>query len=268
MKNKVLELQAYQKKSIDFFNALHSFSGKKVLEIGGSPPYCVARELRKRGASKVCIINNRTDIPSQPIDADIDYFHMDARDLKFPGQEFDIVFGIAVLEHMHELQRVLAEICRVLIRGGRAYLHGGPLWSCRLGHHVWVHADGIKYEFNANNPIPDWYHLIFQKDEMRHYLETMGIPEAHAGKIADWVYDDPRLNRYPLETCLRILRETELAIEKLSETSWGNPPKSVLRKLALVNDKEPRPLAGISLPGQSAAIGNYSTGVLEVILRK
>ncbi len=268
MKNSGFELQKYQKQSIDYFNARYPFTGKKVLEIGGSPPYSVARELRTRGARKICVINNRTDIASKPIDTDIDYSNMDARDLKFPGEEFDIVFGIAVLEHLHDLDKVLAEICRVLTRGGRAYLHGGPLWSCRLGHHVWVQADGVKYEFNANNPIPDWYHLIYNKDEMRRYLETEGIPQVHAQKIADWIYDNPMLNRYPVETIVRILREAKLTIEKLRETSWGNPPRGVLRKLAAIKDMASRPLSGISLPGQSAAIGNYSTGVLEVILRK
>jgi ubiquinone/menaquinone biosynthesis C-methylase UbiE len=155
------ELQVYQKKTIDCFNEVCSFIGKKVLEIGGSPPYNVAREFLNRGARNMITIDYRTDIPNRQIAENLQYLNMDARDLKFPRQEFDLVFGVAVLEHLHNLDKVLAEISRVLVKGGYAYLHGAPLWSCRLDHHVWVRFDDVKYEFHANNPIPDWHHLIF-----------------------------------------------------------------------------------------------------------
>ena len=152
-------------------------------------------ELLRLGARSVITINNRADLGSRRLSDGHLLLNMDARALEFPDGEFDIVLGIAVLEHLLDLDRVLAEIFRVLARNGGAYLHGGPLWSCGRGHHVWVQADGVKYEFNANNPVPDWSHLILDRDEMKSCLEERRIPAAHARKIVEWIYDDPRLNR-------------------------------------------------------------------------
>ncbi|MGM0462139.1 MAG: class I SAM-dependent methyltransferase [Fibrobacterota bacterium] len=46
------------------------------------------------------------------------FHHMDAHDLKFPDNSFDLVYGGAVLHHL-ELERALSEIHRVLRPGGR-----------------------------------------------------------------------------------------------------------------------------------------------------
>jgi SAM-dependent methyltransferase len=54
----------------------------------------------------------------------------DAETLPFEDQSFDVVFGHAVLHHLPHLDRALAEIHRVLRRGGRIVFAGEP---SRLG---------------------------------------------------------------------------------------------------------------------------------------
>jgi hypothetical protein len=103
---------------------------------------------------------------------------------------------------------------------------------------------------------------------MRRYLETRNIDPAHARKIAAWVYNDPILNRYPYETYIRLLKETDLSIVKLNETSWGEPPKDVLNRLAEIDGKKRNPIARFFRRRKPAINKNHSTGEIEVILRK
>ena len=59
-------------------------------------------------------------------------FLMDARDLRFPDDSFDMVFSFHALEHISEPQRALSEMARVLRHGGD-YLIGTPNKSRVLG---------------------------------------------------------------------------------------------------------------------------------------
>ncbi len=57
---------------------------------------------------------------------------MDARELKFPDNSFDMVFSFHALEHIPEPKRALSEMARVLRPGG-LYLIGTPNKSRLLG---------------------------------------------------------------------------------------------------------------------------------------
>ncbi|HVQ35460.1 MAG TPA: class I SAM-dependent methyltransferase [Candidatus Bathyarchaeia archaeon] len=63
-------------------------------------------------------------------------FAADARRLPLRCGVVDAVFTVAVLEHVPEPERALAEIARVLKPGGRAYI--APAWNCR----TWA-AEGL-----------------------------------------------------------------------------------------------------------------------------
>ena len=56
-------------------------------------------------------------------------FAADGRCLPLKTASVDAVFTVAVLEHVPEPERALAEIARILRPGGRAYL--APAWNCR-----------------------------------------------------------------------------------------------------------------------------------------
>lgn len=61
----------------------------------------------------------------------------DARRLPFGGNAFDLVFAPDIVEHLHpsELQRMLTEVCRVLVPGGRLIVHTMPnSWYYRFGY--------------------------------------------------------------------------------------------------------------------------------------
>jgi ubiquinone/menaquinone biosynthesis C-methylase UbiE len=236
------------------------------LEIGGDPPFGVAMEFMARGAKRVVTIDYRKDMADAQVAENIEFRNMDARDLKFDNDEFDIVFGVAVLEHLPNLDTVLDEAERVLVKDGYLYLHGGSLWSSNLGHHVWVEADGMSYFFNANNPIPDWCHLLYQKDEMKTYLEAQHIIPAHAQNIVDMVYDNPILNRYSYEDYIRFLHNSTMAIRTIKETSWRSPSGEMLAKLRAMDRANSKSILERLMGFLKDK--DHSTGEIEAILRK
>lgn len=75
---------------------------------------------------------------------------MDAEDLQFPDNSFDGVFSFAVFEHIADPQKAMREVCRVLKKGGAAYIvlelftsiagaHDPRLWNSRQAMPSWAH---------------------------------------------------------------------------------------------------------------------------------
>lgn len=261
-------------KAIDHFNEKCDFTGKTILEIGGSPPFDSAQELVARGAKKVVCIDCRPNFKDQRIAENIVFRNMDARKLKFRRNTFDLVFGVAVLEHLNNLDTVLSELHRVLVKGGYAYLHGGPIWSCNLGHHIYMVIDKVQYFFNQSNPIPNWHHLILGKEEMRTFLEERHIPGAHAEKIVEMIYDNSMLNRYFFEDYIRFLEKSRFRICEFHETVWGNPSQDIEEKIAMRLPPPPR-MNGIASffsrrkrNSDNETKRNYRTGAIVAILQK
>jgi SAM-dependent methyltransferase len=93
-------------------------SPRRVLEVGPGPGEVSERMQRDLGAEVVAI-----DISERMVELacgrGIDARVGDVQDLRFPDREFDLVVAAWVLFHVPELDRGLAEIARVLRRGGR-----------------------------------------------------------------------------------------------------------------------------------------------------
>jgi len=222
-------LKAYQKISIDNLCGFYNVRGKKIIEIGGEPDLAVAKELLNRGAKEVVSINNRKNIENTIISEKLKIRKMDARHLEFSNDIFDIVFGVAVLEHLSNLNVILDEIHRILKYEGIAYLHGAALWPSNLGHHLWIKCGDVGYKFTENNPIPDWYHLIYNKNQLLNFLVSKNVPKHHAEKIVWWIYEHNDINRYNYEDYIRYFSEAKLRLLIYNEKCWKMPSYDTLR---------------------------------------
>jgi len=71
------------------------------------------------------------------------FFQASATQLPFEDNEFDVIWTIAVLEHIHNPEKALLEMRRVLRPGGLLFLHAA--WQCRSwaasGYSVRPYAD-------------------------------------------------------------------------------------------------------------------------------
>jgi SAM-dependent methyltransferase len=102
----------------------------------------------------------------------LDVRRMDARRLEFANNEFDLIYSIAVFEHIDSVDDAAAEVARVLKPGGVALLHAHLFRSLSGGHNLaWADVE------NPPESPPPWDHLREQLAPTHVYLNKLRGPE-------------------------------------------------------------------------------------------
>jgi SAM-dependent methyltransferase len=195
------DLDAYQANALHRFGRHAEVRGARILEIGSDPGLRVLRALVARGAREAVGINNSAELWADRPERSIEEggAHLldgDAADLPFPDGSFDLVFSVAVFEHLLELPRALAEMHRVLAPGGRVHASFGPIWSGGKGHHLSIRIGDreLRHFIPEKNPLPDFSHLLLGPDEMRVALARRLEPE-WVEPAVEYVYFGGAINR-------------------------------------------------------------------------
>lgn len=227
-------IKSYQKAAVVELLKHCDLKGKKLLEVGGNN--CnLANFFIEEGASDVTIINKSNFSEVYNSSENIHFVEGDATRLKdyFSENYFDVIFGVAVLEHMKADPIMLKQMHSVLKKGGTVYLAGRPIWTSRVGHHVWEDFEDRQYHFNdISNPILDWYHLIMDSQEMINFLvEEKSIPQDHAIKIADYVYQGGSLNRICYSKLVNVFRNSDFRILQEYARTGKTPDAETMEKL-------------------------------------
>lgn len=103
--------------------AMHDADGVRVLEIGSQSWETSLFRHGYRPQSLVCINISEAELDvgrahAAQLGCDAEFRKMDAHDLEFEDDSFDMVFGTAILHHL-EFPRAMHEIHRVLRKGGK-----------------------------------------------------------------------------------------------------------------------------------------------------
>lgn len=204
------------------------------LEIGGIPSENdIAIELIDRyNANEIVQINLRKDLKNIKKDY-FKFYNMDARNTNFQANSFDNIYGTAILEHIHELDKFFDEMYRILKTGGMIFLHGVPLWSSKWGHHIWIDSNGNKYRFNDIdlNPIDNWSHLYYTPDEMKTFLLSKNILDEDVKEIINMVYYSSTINRISYLSLLNIIKKSKFTCIEIIAEDWGSPKQDISNKI-------------------------------------
>ena len=173
-------LKEYHITVLDLLRASAETMGRSVLEVGGNN-YPAEILLGDLGASRWVSVNRdifaltpgESAIPLSQAETHFPFtgrliFQGCAEDLPalFDGQ-FDVVFSVAAFEHVLQLPRVLRRICAALRPGGKFFSHFAPIWSARLGHHLWL--DDQRFNFTVPDILPDYCHLLMSPPELHDW---------------------------------------------------------------------------------------------------
>ena len=262
------------------------FKGKKVLEVGGNSNCRSALPFLLAGAELV-VVSGLDDVASStpPPDTDgysISIVQADARNLlaTFAREQFDIVYGVSVIEHIDDLPLALSQIQEVLKQDGLLYLQGNPIWSGPIGHHVWVtpyhnQSEGT-YTFMTFpgsessypcNPIPDWGHLLMTPVEMGEHLLASGIPPRDVLKLINSIYWQKGLNRSSFADIASAVSNSGLVTLSMKTTESLNFP-GILPAAGRVIAGGSEEVAIKELKRQFGAAGNYRATGVEYVLKK
>ncbi len=238
-----------------------SLIGKDVLEIGGNSKCVSAIPFIKAGAEKVTVsgLGHVEAVDKSPHEK-IDIVTADALEIShiFGPQSFDIVYGVSILEHIPNPDRLFAQVFRVLRPGGIAYLQGGPVWTSAYGHHIWLdawcHHTSKSYHFipwpgsDAVNPIPDWAHLLYNPIELSEILLKDGRLPDDVKKIVEFIYKSNVINREGFRSIMRAVSTSPLLILNAALTRYVVPP-NVLNRLRQLypNELDDWSVSGVGL---------------------
>ena len=168
----------------DAFSHIYSkldIQDKTVVEIGSDQYLAMARLFAVNGAKKVIACNYFAWCVMDEAPENLESVVSDFADLDLEPHSIDIIFGIALLEHVPHFSEFIAKIKLLLKPGGYFYLQGEPVWTAPLGHHLYLLEEGAHnpvYSFSGENPVPDWSHLALKPEEMEKILaETVGDPD-------------------------------------------------------------------------------------------
>jgi SAM-dependent methyltransferase len=229
----------YQKFSASILLESTNVEGKSLLEIGGDLNFTLARYFIQQGVSHVTSTNIDEDFPQGKVNEDIDAMQLNVYDLSktFASNTFDLVVGIAILEHVSNLELMLDQIYQVLKPGGFALLNGSPIWTSARGHHIWVKGKYKLYKFNdKTNPIPNWYHILLDEDSMLSYLHHGSkVAYEDAKQIVEHIYSSPKLSRLSYAEFFNLFNNSKFKIVKVIQGYGNKPTKDILDKL-LKND--------------------------------
>jgi SAM-dependent methyltransferase len=160
-----------------------SFTGKSVLVAGGGPGLdCVP--FAEAGAT-VTGLDICDDIGREFSHPAVRYYRASMEGCGLETGRFDVVFSIATMEHVQNIEAAYREATRLARPGGVIYVLAAPLWNSRRGHHL-----------DCLNPFP-WIHLRRTPDEIAALAEGRGI--THEGRpvreILDWLFVSDYFNR-------------------------------------------------------------------------
>ena len=202
-----------------------NIQGKRILELGSDFHLASARLLAANGASEVVATNIWEWRSAEPLPPNLRYCFGDFSSFDLTDHSFDIVYGVAILEHIQDVEAIALAVKRMLKPSGLAYLQGFPLWTGSLGHHLWLdvsltednptgHEEGEKlrrvayyYNDESRNPLPHWSHLTHTPDGLKDMLIKRGIPPIDATQITKHVYN---LDGIPTRLCSNFKKPSEI----------------------------------------------------------
>lgn len=147
---------------------------KNFLELGAGDGM-VSTALRKQEKNASAIEFRLDDFDARATEAGVSLYKMDAADLKFEDESFDMVFSYNCYEHFPQPDKVFSESLRVLRKGGLMMIHFAPLYFSPWGVHAY-NIIGIPY-----------CHYLFDKGFMNKYI---------AENSTDKLVIDNTLNRW------------------------------------------------------------------------
>ena len=231
----------YQKESLDKLLSMaqiRSLRGKEIMEVGGNGELATAKAFYAWSGRKVTVVTPDPELHPGALDNEkITLVMRGAEESGLPDNSFDLIYGNAILEHIHEYKLFFKEVFRLLKPGGYVLLQGGPHWNSAFGHHVFLVGDGMDYRFTGNNPVPDFAHLYLSEDEMLSELEKRHIPEPHRRAIVQQIYHSPQINRASSESLVDAFNA--LPWESVSVRKEETQPSiDILERIKSVNGKD------------------------------
>ncbi len=152
----------------------------------------------QRSGSQVSAIDLRRGIFAAEVERSaVRFLEMDAADLAFDDDSFDVVYSYDAFEHFADPEAVLRQVIRVLRPGGYFFASFGPLYRSPWGAHQW-HCIDVPY-----------CHLLFRADDLNEFAARHAQPYIGFRNLNRWTVGQFRELWRRHQTRLERLRYSE-----------------------------------------------------------
>jgi SAM-dependent methyltransferase len=162
--------------------------GKRVLVVGANRGED-CRHFVEMGAAEVHGLDVIAEIGADFAHPKVHYHRVGIEANGLPNGHFDLVFSMATMEHVPDIEAGFAEMARLVARGGLVYSVAAPLWQSPYGHHM---------SCFEGHP---WVHLVHDNAEaLKAYAAAEGIAGERGHNldgIAAYIFDPENFNRRP-----------------------------------------------------------------------
>lgn len=211
------------RRSIRSMGVFRPLEGARILEIGCSPD----KEIGPRLLLEEFGARSYTGVNFDPIrfeggwHDDRAVFHQgDVRDAPLAAGQFDLVFSIAVWEH---------------VRDPRGLFNTIPKWLAPYGGHygkfqTWTAAHGYHLPPGAfpGRRLPPYAHLTMSPDALRSHLRSTRLDPSQIDDAIRKIYEDPYINRVSAAEFVDLIRSCGLEVVFLDGRTNGRiRPESI-----------------------------------------
>ena len=185
--------------------ALGGIAGKTVLDIGcgaGNEVKALAAQFMPRRIVGIDIsVHESTEGVNWALS------HGDAANLDFADESFDAIYSRGAFEHIRDIKKTLAEVKRVLKKGGVFYCTFGAIWTSIQGWHDNGDAKLIE-------AMPPWCHLYMTDAELARQFAQNGFDDI------GWMdYIKNHLNHYSRTELVNFIMFSGMRVKRYTENT-------------------------------------------------
>lgn len=183
--------------SVEFSYAVHeykNFSGKKVLDVGCGNGYVLSKYAQE-GAEVFGVDMTETGIDLcrnrfKLLKLKGHFYQQNAEELPFEDESFDCVCSMGVLHHMLNPEKAVAEIHRVLKKGGRlivmVYHRDSARYRIRIKLESIITGKSAEQLVDEGDGIGNPKGDVYSKVELRHLLRQFNDLHLFANQLKGW----------------------------------------------------------------------------------
>jgi SAM-dependent methyltransferase len=194
----------------------YSFMNKRVMEIGSDLDLQLAQAMLRLGAVEVVAVNpNFKNHLFNNVIPGIKLLKSLGENTSYGDGYFDIIFGVALLEHVHNPRTLAGECRRLLHKSGICLLQGNPVWTSCQGHHTVYSRENLSLHYDKNSPFEAWEHLCLDtQNKASIALAEKGIPKNDIPKLIKILLEDGHISRLtPTEIVRHFMSLKDMAVK-------------------------------------------------------
>ncbi len=207
-----VNIDKYIKMSLEEIDGKYKVKGKRILNITPFINAKISLGLEAMGAKEVVSLDYYDNGLELEGGKNIRCVRQDYEDLDNISGEFDLIYGLDVLEHVKDLNRFFNNLKRLISGRGVICITGSPLFPSDNGHnYMYDNLDcGMLKTGSGTVSLEPWEHLGYDtKEGLKSAMIKKGFTENDAETVSEYIFNSKEINRKSYAEIIEELKKVE-----------------------------------------------------------